>query len=94
LIAGHKHFLSYIGNRMSLPLAVCLLGLAARGPKRAIHRRLTVAVVLAFFALLYHEERALNTLENSLEQLVATLPPASESSAASTHLFESTPLLI
>src|SRR5690349_1278210 len=66
LIPGYQHSLAYIGNRMSLPLAVCLSGLAARGPKRVIHGRFTVAVVMAFFAFLYHDERALNTLEERL----------------------------
>jgi hypothetical protein len=75
LIPGYKHSLAYIGDRMALPLAVCLLGLAARGPKRAIQQYLTAAVVVVFFAFLYHDERALNRLEDSLEKLVATLPP-------------------
>ena len=74
LIPGYNHSLAYIGNRMSLALAVCLSGLAACGPNRAIHRYLTVAVGLVFFGFLYHDERALNTFEDGVEQLVATLP--------------------
>jgi hypothetical protein len=75
MLPGYNHFLAYIGARMSLPLAVFLTGVAARGPKRAIHRYVTVAVALAFFAFLYHDERALNAFEDKVERLVANIPP-------------------
>jgi hypothetical protein len=75
MIPGYKHYLAYIADRMSLPLAVCLCGLAARGPKRAIQQYVTLPVVLVFFAFLYHDERGLNALEDQIEQRVATLPP-------------------
>ena len=75
LIPGYKHSLAYISDRMSLPLSVCFCALAAAGPRRAAQQYLAGVITLAFFAFLFHDERALNAFEDRMELSVASLPP-------------------
>ncbi len=74
-IPGYRHALVYIAERMSLPAAVCLCALLAAARFRTFHQWAIGAVTLAFFFLLFHDERALNAFEDRIGQVVAALPP-------------------
>ncbi len=74
-IPGYRHALVYIAERMSLPAAVCLCALLAAARFRMFHQWAVGAITLAFFFLLFHDERALNAFEDRIGQVVATLPP-------------------
>jgi hypothetical protein len=74
-IPGYRHALVFIAERMSLGSAVCLCALLASVQFRQFQRWAMGAVTLAFFFLLFHDERALNAFEGRIDQLVATLPP-------------------
>jgi hypothetical protein len=74
-IPGYSHTLAYIGQRMSLALAVCLCGLAGRAAAPRWTRYATAAVALVFFAFLWKDEATLNALEDGMEAAVAQLPP-------------------
>jgi len=74
-IPGYRHSLSFIAERMSLPIAVCLCGLIGRA--RVLPRQTYVAAALAllFFGFLYHDEGILNSVEDRMEHIVAQAPP-------------------
>jgi hypothetical protein len=72
---GFHHALVFIAERMSLASGILACGLLGAIPRRPFERYLSIAVTLSFFALLYRDERALNALEDRLENAVAGLPP-------------------
>jgi hypothetical protein len=74
LLPGYDHALRYVGERMSLLVAVsvCALigGVAPGKPEKA-----AIGVMIAlFFSSLYIDERSLNYVESLLEQSVAAVP--------------------
>jgi len=76
MIPGFRHALVYIAERMSLGVGICvlaLLGTAAR--PRALGRYAPLAAALIFFAFLFHDERALNSFEDGMQDAVARLEP-------------------
>jgi hypothetical protein len=74
-MAQYGHVFAYMGERMSLALAVCLCGLAARAAEWRYTRYAAGALALVFFAFLWKDEGTLNALEDQMESVVAQLPP-------------------
>jgi hypothetical protein len=71
---GYVHALGFIGERLSLGVAICVCAvLAAARPGRPLRYGLAF-VALAFFGFLYHDERALNSFEERIQETVARLP--------------------
>ena len=75
LLPGYQHFLAFISERMSLALAICLCGLLAAAPARPWHRYAVALAAIVFFAFLYRDEAALNSVEDRIARLVSQLPP-------------------
>ena len=75
LIPGYLHALSYIAERMSLGVAVCICALVGTVPVNRLERVILYGVGLAYFVFLYHDERALNRFEDRMQDVVAALPP-------------------
>jgi len=71
LIPGLYLALGYVGERMSLGVAVCVCALLGAVRPRLVERWALVAVALAFFALVYRDQRALNSREDQMENVVA-----------------------
>jgi hypothetical protein len=74
-IPGYRHALVFIAERMSLGAAVCICALLASAKTRAYQHWAMGAVTLAFFFFLFRDERALNSVEERMHQVVAALPP-------------------
>ncbi len=74
-IPGYRHALVYIAERMSLPAAVCLCAVLASARFGRFHRWAMGLVTVVFFALLFHDERALNAFEGQIGQTISPLPP-------------------
>jgi hypothetical protein len=72
---GFHHALVFIAERMSLASGVVACGFLAAVPQRPFERAATIAAMVLFFAFLYRDERALNALEDRLEDAVAHVPP-------------------
>ncbi|PYT28723.1 MAG: hypothetical protein DMG57_13870 [Acidobacteria bacterium] len=75
LLPGHDHALRFVSERMSLIVAVTVCVLLGRTAPVA-HEKTTIAVLMGlFFSFLYVDTRALNHVEDLMEQSVAQLPP-------------------
>jgi uncharacterized membrane protein len=74
-LPGYKMALSFLAERMSLPLAICICALVAGGRPKLFERGATVALAAVFFFLLFQDQRALNKLEDRMEEAVARLQP-------------------
>ncbi len=74
-IPGYNHALVYVSERMGLALGVCICATLAAAPSPPFRYYLGAAVAVLFFGLLYHDERALNVLEDRMTAAVAQLPP-------------------
>jgi hypothetical protein len=74
LLPGFSHTLSYISERMSLGVAVCVCGLLGAVQPRVVERYALLAVAVVFFGFVYRDERALNAFEDRMEDVVSTLP--------------------
>jgi hypothetical protein len=75
LIPGFLHALSYIAERMSLGVAVCVCAMLAAAPPRVVERYILIGVALVFFGFIYRDERALNAFEDRMQDVVSMLPP-------------------
>ena len=73
LIPGFYSALGFVGARMSLGVAVCLCALLGAVRPRLFERWALLAVALAFFALVYRDQRALNSLEDQMQDVVAAV---------------------
>jgi len=71
----YKHALAFISERMSLPLAICICAMAAMAPVKASQTTALAAIAILFFVLLYRDERALNSFEDTMQMVVSQLPP-------------------
>ena len=60
---------------MSLGVAVCVCALSARSRARMVERYALVVVAIVFFGFVYRDERALNALEDRMQDVVSSLPP-------------------
>jgi hypothetical protein len=74
LIPGFLNALSYIAERMSLGVAVCVCAMLGTVQPRISERWALAAVALVFFGFVYVDERALNSFEDRMEYVVAQLP--------------------
>jgi hypothetical protein len=70
-ISGYRQGITFIANRMSLPLGVCYCAVAARGRTTAFVRYVGVATMLLYFGLLYHDDAIFNRYEERLSAAVA-----------------------
>lgn len=75
LIPGFQHALVYISERMSLGVGVFVCALLGAARPRAGVRGALLALSLVFFGFLFRDERALNALEDRMQNKVALLPP-------------------
>ena len=75
LIPGFHHSLTFIGERMSLGVGICMCGLLGAAHPRAWERYALAAVAAVFFVFLYRDESALNALEDRMQDAVAQLSP-------------------
>jgi hypothetical protein len=75
LLPGFGHSLSYIGERMSLGVAVCVCALLGAVEPRKVERYALVAVAILFFAFVYRDERALNAFEERMQDVISKLAP-------------------
>jgi hypothetical protein len=75
LIPGFLHALSFIAERMSLGVAVCVCAMLAAAPPRVVERYALIGVALIFFGFIYRDERALNAFEDRMQDVVSMLPP-------------------
>jgi hypothetical protein len=75
LIPGFSHTLVYIAERMSLGVGVCVCALLATAHPRVTERYAMFAVAFVFFGFLYRDEKVLNSLEDRMDGIVASLPP-------------------
>jgi hypothetical protein len=74
-LPGYHHFLTFITDRMSLTVGVCVCALLAGGTPRWPARFALFVVSALFFGCLYRDERMLNMLEARMERAVARLQP-------------------
>jgi hypothetical protein len=75
LLPGYRHALSYIAERMSLGVGICVCALLGAARPTGWQRFGMAAVAGVFFLFLYQDERALNRFEDQMESVVASLPP-------------------
>jgi hypothetical protein len=75
LIPGFHHTLTYIAERMSLGVGICVCGLLGAAQPRAWERYALAAVAVVFFVFIYRDERALNAVEDRMQDVVAQLGP-------------------
>jgi hypothetical protein len=74
LIPGYRHGLLFIAERMSLGAGICFCALLACAHPRRFERGAILAIAVFFFAFLYHDEHALNSFEDRMQDAVAALP--------------------
>jgi hypothetical protein len=74
LVPGYLHALSYIAERMSLAMAICVCALLGGVQPRALERYAIATVAVVFFCLIYADERALNRFEDRMDSVVMSLP--------------------
>jgi len=77
LIPGYNLALSFITERMSLAAGVSLCAVLGTARPRPAQSFGCLAIALLFFAFLFHDERALNRLEDRIDSLAAQLPSGS-----------------
>ena len=74
LLPGYLHRLQFIPERLSLGAGVCVCAMLNAGPPRKGMRVAQGLLAAVFFVFLFHDEFALNRLEDSIRNLVDTLP--------------------
>lgn len=72
LLPGLAHSVSYLAERMSLGVAVCVCGLLGAAQPRVVERWALVAVAVVFFGFVYVDERAVNAREDHMDDLVSS----------------------
>jgi hypothetical protein len=75
LIPGFLNALSFIAERMSLGVAICVCAMLGTVRPRLLERWALVVVSILFFCFVYVDERALNSFEDRMEDVVSQLPP-------------------
>jgi hypothetical protein len=74
LLPGYLHRLQFIPERLSLGAGVCVCAMLNAGPPRKAVRVAQGLLAAVFFVFLFHDEFALNRLEDRIRNLVDTLP--------------------
>ena len=75
LVPGYLHALSYIAERMSLGMAICIFALVGGVRPRLLEHCTMTIVAVIFFCFVYADEAALNRFEDRMDAVVAQLPP-------------------
>jgi hypothetical protein len=75
LFPGFHHSLVYIAERMSLGVGICVCALLACSRPRRFEGWVLTAIAVLFFIFLFHDERALNSFEDRMQDTVTALPP-------------------
>jgi len=74
-LPGYHASLTFVAQRMSLAVAICVCAMLATACPRAFERYAVVAVAAVFFGFIYRDERMLNGLEDRMERALAGLQP-------------------
>jgi hypothetical protein len=74
LIPGFSHTLTFIAERMSLGVGICVCALLGGSLPRTFEKYALIAVALVFFSFLFRDERALNSFEDRMQDTVAQIP--------------------
>jgi hypothetical protein len=74
LIPGYQHTLALVAERISLAAGVSACAALAAVRAHAPQKYGYVATTALFFALMFHDERALNRFEDRIDSLTAQLP--------------------
>ncbi len=67
LVPGFLQAITYIAERMSLGVGICICALVAAARPRAFERWAMAALAMVFFVFLFHDERARNAFAVRLE---------------------------
>lgn len=73
-IPRYQHQLSFISDRMSLPLAILVCGVLAGSRVRLWHSAGMAIAAVIFFSFLYADEGVLNDFEDQVDAIVAQIP--------------------
>lgn len=77
LVPGVFHAIGFIGERMSVGVAVCVCALLATVRPRKLEQWALALVVLTFFGFLYSDERAWNSREDQRQYLMSDIRASS-----------------
>jgi hypothetical protein len=72
---GFSHTLTFIAERLSLGVAICVCALLGSVETRKIESAALLGIAFVFFGFLYADERALNAFEDRMQEAISTLPP-------------------
>ena len=73
LIPGFTTALSFVAERMSLGVAVCVCALLGGVQPRAAERYALIALAIVFFGFVYRDERALNAFEDRMQDIISVV---------------------
>lgn len=73
LLPGFRHALTYIAERMSLGMAICLCAAAAHGRHSVWTRAFAVGLALVYFGFLYRDDAIFNAYEDRMTAAVQQL---------------------
>lgn len=87
LLPGFDRSVLYVAERMSLGVGVCICAMLGMARPRPLARWALIAVALVYFAFIYHDQRSVNSLQDSMEDTVAdSLERSDQQSAVSNQL--------
>jgi hypothetical protein len=72
--SAYRHSLGYVPQRLSLATAVCICAMLAAAPARRWLRYSQGLLAAIFFVFLFHDESALNRIEERIQKVVDGLP--------------------
>jgi hypothetical protein len=72
---GFHQPLTFIAERMSLAVGICVCALLGTAPPRRFDRYAPIALAVVFFAFLYRDQRTFNLFEDRMQAAVARLAP-------------------
>ena len=81
LIPGFSFAVSYLGERMSLGVAVCVCALLAGVQPRALERYALLVLAIVFFGFVYRDERARNAFEDRMQDVISVVTDGSRAAA-------------
>ncbi len=71
LIPGFYHAVTYVSERMSMGLAVCICALLGAVPPRRFERYALIALAFAFFLFVWADERAVNSRDDQMQDRIS-----------------------
>ncbi len=75
LLPGLYQALSYVAERMSLGVAICICALVGAAPPRRVQSYALLAVACVFFGFVYVDERARNAFEDRMQDVISRQAP-------------------